>query len=245
MSQATAGAVRAGAGAAVKPPAKAPGKAGPAGPRLLKLLAAIMLVPVVVIMLIGLHDLNFGALIWNHPDPRPVNSPGLLGWRTLTSTLPGLLGLFGLGLTLGLAFKPATWPERLLQKIGRKRLGGPDGNGRFLARWLLLQMPLWTLIGCATQVVLRLCQQPLAADGVLTALPFTYGLYAAWLMQEVQLDSEVCQQEGFFFVWISTAAMQMLWLAVGLVFFLQANSVGGFLYEWGEAVVMRGVQLAR
>lgn len=240
MTQAAASAVP-----ARKPVGAAAGSASaPAGPRLIKLVVAVLLTPLLLLVLTALFDLNFAGLVWNHPAASS-GSGGSLGWRSITRALPGLVGLAGLGLTLGLAWKFLCAPERWLRKTAGRFCGAQEkagGDGSFLSRWLLFQTPLVALLGLATQAVLRLAGQSAVADGVLAALPLCYGLHLAGLLDAVRWESELCKQDGFWFTWISSALMQVVWLAVGLVFFLRARPVWHFLLDWVQACVNRAVQ---
>ncbi|HTL53864.1 MAG TPA: hypothetical protein VL860_14920 [Planctomycetota bacterium] len=244
MSQASAALPRAQA----KPAA---GSAAPAGPRFVKLLVAVALMPVAILLLTALCDLNFSGLIWNHPaapSSADASTGGLANWRSLTRSLPGVLGLATIGLTLGLWWQPMTAPEGLLRRFAGRLFGAaekPGADGSFLLRWLLFEMPLWSLLGVAVQALLRWLSQPVAADAVLVALPFCYGLYFAGLCQASKVDSDVCKHDGFLFTWVSSALMQLMWIAVGLVYFLQARPVWQFGLDWIQAVAVRAVRWLR
>lgn len=225
--------------AAGRRPAPATGQST-AGPRFLKLLVAVLLVPIAGLMAVALVDLSFGALVWHHAGSA---SPTL--WRRLSESLPGVLGLTALGASLGVWWQACTAPERWLQRYATRLLGGQEAPGRdgsFLVRWAVFELPLWALAMLGLQAGLRQLGYELAADLGYCAIPLCYGLYLAQLARRLSWKEEICTGDGTLFAWISSGIAQLIWVVAGLLFFLQAKPIWQFSQEWFQAAGLRAAQ---
>lgn len=225
-----------------RPRAGAKGQAS-ALPRFAKLLTAVLLMPVLGLLVVALLDVQFPARIWAHGGSSSTEA-----LRRLYESLPGLAGLMALGAALGAWLPATTGPERFLQRYGTRLMGGqagPGQEGSFLVRWAVVQLPATALLALGLAAGLGALGYPTAADVCRCLTPWCYGLFLAQLTRRLAWNEEICREDGTLFAWISTAVAQVTWLAMGLVFFLQARPLWQFAQEWFHAAAARAVYLAR